>query len=758
MTTILKDDGKRRLPFDQPRLTRFITDAFHDFPQLNMSEFIENIVRYIESKEELTAEAITKKLLMTSLEKVSVETPEYDSVAARFKLRDLYKQASINRGYDPFKEYGSFYSLIKMLTTDGIYSADILAKYSREEIYEFGDEIAPDRDKQITYSGLQLLSERYTATDHDHNVYELPQERFMLIAMQTNINEPVDKRSAYVKDTYWALSNLYATAATPTLANSGKSSGQLSSCFIDTVEDSLRGIYDSNTDVATLSKSGGGIGVYMGKIRSLGSDIGGYKGASSGVIPWIKQYNNTATSVDQRGIRSGAIAVYEDVWTKDIMQFLDLKLNNGDERSRAHDIFTGVCIPDLFMEQVEKRGEWYLFDPHEIKKVMDWSLEDSYDERKGAGTFRQRYWQCVNHPELSKTRVDAIEVMKRIMKSQLETGTPYMFYRDEVNRMNPNKHAGMIYCSNLCTEITQNQSPTTVIKEELNITGDTIIIHKKVGDFVVCNLASINLAKAVTDGVLERLIPILVRMLDNVIEINDGKIEVLQAVATNRKYRAIGLGTFGWHHLLALKGIPWESDKAVQYCDELYEEIAYLTIKASMELADEKGAYPMFDDSEWHTGEYFKRRGYDSERWIDLSYSVRYLGIRNGHLMAVAPNMSTATIAGSTASIDPIFRQEYAEEKKGIKVVTIVPDLTARTKWMYKSAYHIDQKWSIKQNAARQRHIDQAISFNFYVANNIKAKDLLGHHLDAWKADFKTTYYTRSTSQKEIEECESCSS
>ncbi|RBW70335.1 ribonucleoside-diphosphate reductase subunit alpha [Bacillus taeanensis] len=467
----------------------------------------------------------------------------------------------------------------------------------------------------------------------------------------------------------------------------------------------------------------------------------------------MKQLNNTAVSVDQLGQRQGAIAVYLDVWHKDIFEFLDAKLNNGDERFRTHDLFTGVCIPDLFMETVEERGEWHLFDPHEVRKTMGWSLEDFFDEEKGSGSFRKKYMECVNHPTLSRKTVPAIDIFKRVMISQLETGTPYMFYRDTVNRANPNKHKGMIYCSNLCSEITQNQSSTTV-EEEVAKDGK-IIITKNPGDFVVCNLSSISLAKAVTEDVLERLIPIQVRMLDNVIDLNT--IEVLQAQLTNQKYRAVGLGTFGIHHLLALKGIRWESEEAVEYNDKLYEKIAYLTIKASNELAKEKGAYPAFEGSNWQTGEYFDKRGYESEAWNELKEAIQENGIRNGWLMAVAPNSSTSIIAGSTASIDPIFKKFYSEEKKNYKIPVTAPDLNQDTFWLYKSAYDIDQSWSIKQNAARQRHIDQSISFNFYVRNTIKAKELLNLHMTAWKSGLKTTYYTRSTSV-EIEDCESCSS
>src|SRR5690625_967514 len=228
----------------------------------------------------------------------------------------------------------------------------------------------------------------------------------------------------------------------------------------------------------------------MGKVRARGSSIKGFKGMSSGVVPWIKQLNNTAVSVDQLGTRKGAIAIYLDAWHKDIEYFLDLKLNNGDERLRAHDIFTGITLPDYFMEQVEKRGDWYLFDPHEVREVMGYFLEDFYDEREGSGTWREKYEECIQNNQVTKRKVPAIDIVKRFLRSQLETGTPFMFYRDEVNRKNPNQHEGIVYCTNLCTEITQNQSPTVQYKEEID--GDTIITYKKAGDFVVCNLSSIN--------------------------------------------------------------------------------------------------------------------------------------------------------------------------------------------------------------------------------------------------------------------------
>ncbi|WP_102274992.1 ribonucleoside-diphosphate reductase subunit alpha [Cytobacillus massiliigabonensis] len=719
---------------------------------------------------------INELALHYSLNKISMDQPNWTFLAAQFYLNELYAKAAANRGYNKEQKYGDFYELIKILTNIGIYSSDLLDLYTRNEFIEIGNEIDSDKDHLFNYVGLFLLADRYLAKDYEKSIYELPQERFMIIAMTLMKHECPSKRLSLVKEAYWALSNLYMTVATPTLANAGKSYGQLSSCFIDTVEDSLDSIYLNNWDIARLSKDGGGIGVYYGKVRALGSDIKRFKGNSSGVIPWIRLINDTAVSVDQLGQRQGAVAIYLDIFHKDIMNgFLDLKTNNGDERRKAHDLFTGVSIPDLFMKRLEEVdetgrsiGEWHTFCPHQVKQVMGWKdehgtplgLEDFYDEADNL-YFTQKYEEAVNHPLLPRKTYRAMDIMARIMVSQLESGTPYMFYRDEVNRQNPNKHVKgrgrtSIYCSNLCTEIMQNMSATVIQKEYQDEDGNIVIVRKP-GDFVVCNLSSIHLPNAVRSNVLERLIRIQMRMLDNTIDINH--ISVGQAKRTNEKYRAIGLGTFGWHHLLALKKVYWESDEAVEYANELYEEISFHTIHASMELAKEKGSYQMFSGSEWQTGEYFTRKNYTSSRWVKLQEDIQTYGVRNGWMLAVAPNSSTAKIGGSTDGIDPIYAIEYAEEKKNFKFKVTAPDLDHHTYNYYRRVRHeLSQLWSIKQNAARQRHIDQSISFNFYVRHDIKARELLQLHLEAWKHRLKTTYYVRSTSQTEIDECEACHS
>lgn len=755
MTVITKDNGQRSLPFDSKRLTQHLQNIASEFEGLEVDKFIEKNIRFFSGKESVSAADVTSHLIREAESLTTIEEPRWNTFAQRLFLKRLYKRAARNRFYSDKTPYGPFVGLLETLGERGVYSKDLFVKYSQEELAKAGRMIAPERDLKLTYNGLSLLSSRYLATPDKGEVYELPQERWLVIALCLMQDEaPKKRRLELVKEAYWALSNLYMTVATPTLQNAGRVHGQYSSCFVLSSGDSLQSIYDTNTDAARVSKHGGGVGVYMGHVRAEGSAIRGVKGASGGVIPWIKQLNNTAVSVDQLGQRKGAITVTLDIWHKDIMGFLDLRLNNGDQRLRAHDIFTCVSIPNLFMEIMEKRGEWYLFDPHEVYVKKGWRLEQCFDEHKSKGTFRDRYYELVADESISRTVIPALDIMKRIMISQLETGTPFMFYRDSVNQANPNSHKGMVYSSNLCMEICQNMSPTEVTHEV--ISGDQIVTTKQSGDFVVCNLSSVNLGAYadLEQSQRERLLAIQVRMLDNVIELNT--LPVPQATITNHRYRAVGLGTFGWHHYLAKKGIQWESDEAVTETDELYENINRAAIKASSTLAKEKGAYPYFAGSEWDKGTYFDKRQYTGPEWDAVRAEVQQHGMRNGYIMAVAPNMSTAQIAGSTASIDPVFAAFYYEEKKDYRRPEIAPDLSPETYEFYeRGAYRLDQLASVRQNIARQRHVDQAISFNFYVPSSIPARKLLELHMQAWKGGIKTTYYVRSNDMN-VEECTWC--
>ncbi|WP_028562089.1 ribonucleoside-diphosphate reductase subunit alpha [Paenibacillus pinihumi] len=741
MDIIKRNGQKEELIFS--KLKKVIDFACEGFDGCDPLELETALLPYFRNN--ISTKEIQRTLIQVAVEKTSAEQPDWQYVAAKLLVYDLYKEAQINRTYGYFG-YGDFYSLITYLTDKGFYGRYILDHYTKEEIRELGSYLVPERDYLFNYIGLKTLSDRYLIKGFDGEILELPQELFMGVAMHLAMKEQ-DKLD-WARKFYDVLSRLQMTVATPTLANARKPFHQLSSCFIDTVPDNLWGIYNVDASFAQVSKFGGGMGIYAGKVRSRGSDIRGYKGVAGGVVPWIKNYNNTAVAVDQLGVRSGAVAIYLDVWHKDILDFLNLKTNNGDDRMKAHDIFPGVCIPDLFMRKVEERDSWYLFDPHEVRTLMGWSLEDAWGEE-----WERRYEECVNHAELSKEEIPAIEIMKRILASAFETGTPFVFYRDTVNRANPNKHKGIIYCSNLCTEICQNMSAT----EYVSTTHEDGIITTQVksGDYVVCNLSSLNLGRTRTKEEIAEVVACQMRMMDNVIDLNQYPIP--QAEITNRKYRAVGLGTSGYHQWLALNRINWESDEHLEQADKLYEWINYCAIRASMEIAREKGAYPAFEGSEWQSGAYFEQRGYDSPQWKKLREDVAGHGVRNAWMFAIAPTASTSLIAGSTAGIDPIFDKFFIEEKKNAVIPQTAPDLNEDTFWFYKEAHHIDQHWSIKAAGRRQRHIDQSQSFNLYITPDYTAKDFLELYMEAWKNGLKTVYYCRNQSL-EVEDCVSCSS
>ena len=719
----------------------------------------------IQFKNGMSTKEIQQVLIRSAIEKVIVNdesenggglnrmNSKWQYVAARLFLFDLYKEAKISRNYKTFG-YGDFNELVEMLVERGIYTEDFVTKYSKAQRQELADYIDPDRDFLFNYEGVKLLADRYLVQGMDGEVLELPQERFMAIAMHLASVE--EDKVYYAKAFYDLLSKLKMTVATPTLANAGTTFNQLSSCFISTVSDNLWSIYDVNSKFSKVSKHGGALGIYLGKVRSLGSDIRGFNNASGGVIPWVRLYNDTAVAVDQLGRRKGGASITLDIWHKDLYEFIDLRTNNGDDRRKAHDIFPAISIPDIFMERLINRQDFSLFDPHEVEKLMGFSLEDYYDKDEKHKEFSERYKLCENDSRLAKITVPALDIMKKIMKSAVETGTPFIFFRDTVNRANPNSHAGMIYGSNLCHEIAQNMSETKFVSEEIvSENGKSkIVTTVESGDMVTCNLNSINLGNVAFDELKEN-VPLQIRMLDNVITLN--MFPVADAEVTSLKYRAIGLGVSGYHHYLAKNAIAWENEKHIEEADRLFEEIAYNAIKASMELAREKGAYAEFEGSKWQTGEYFDERGYVSERWQELKKDVMKYGLRNGYLMAVAPTGSTSNIAGTTAGIDPIFKKFFVEEKKGSFTPKTAPELNDETFWYYKEAHYINQLWSIKACAARQRHIDQAQSFNLYITPDVKAKDILDLYVEAYKSGIKTIYYVRNRSL-EMDECTSCSS
>ena len=691
-------------------------------------------------------------LIKAAVELTTPEAPAWEMISAR--ILSYRSEKKITRLEE---ELGlkTFYRKVKYMTEEGLYGDYILQNYSEEEINEAATFIDPERNKLLNYSGLDLLLKRYVIKNYSGKVIERVQEMFLGIALHLAMPEKED-RLMWVRRIYDLLSKLEVTMATPTLSNSRKPSHQLSSCFIDTVPDSLDGIYRSLDNFSQVSKFGGGMGMYFGKVRATGGNIRGFKGVAGGVIRWMRLVNDTAVAVDQLGMRQGAVAVYLDVWHKDLPEFLQLRTNNGDDRMKAHDIFPAICYPDLFWKMAEEdmNQNWSLFCPNEIMRIKGYCLEDCYGEE-----WERKYLDCVNDQRLSHRVISIKDIVRLVLRSAVETGTPFTFNRDTVNRANPNAHKGMIYCSNLCTEIAQNMAPIeTVSKEVETKDGDTVVVTTtRPGEFVVCNLASLSLGRLPLEDEekMKEKVATVVRALDNVINLNFYPVPYAQL--TNQRYRSIGLGISGYHHALAKRRIKWESEEHLEFMDKVFETINRAAILASSNLAKEKGSYQFFEGSDWQTGTYFDKRGYDSAEWQDVRKTVALQGMRNAYLLAVAPTSSTSIIAGTTAGLDPIMKRFFLEEKKGSMLPRVAPELSDETYWMYKSAYLINQKWSVRASGVRQRHIDQAQSMNLYITNDFTMRQILDLYLLAWKEGVKTIYYVRSKSL-EVEECESCSS
>ena len=691
-------------------------------------------------------------LIKAAVELTTPEAPSWEMISAR--ILSYRSEKNISRLEE---EMGlrTFYRKLKYMTEEGLYGDYILQNYSEEEINEAATFIDPERNKLLNYSGLDLLLKRYVIKNYSGKVIERVQEMFLGIALHLAMPEKED-RLMWVRRIYDLLSKLEVTMATPTLSNSRKPSHQLSSCFIDTVPDSLDGIYRSLDNFSQVSKFGGGMVMYFGKVRATGGNIRGFKGVAGGVIRWMRLVNDTAVAVDQLGMRQGAVAVYLDVWHKDLPEFLQLRTNNGDDRMKAHDIFPAICYPDLFWKMAEEdiNQSWSLFCPNEIMRIKGYCLEDCYGEE-----WERKYLDCVNDQRLSRRVISIKDIIRLVLRSAVETGTPFTFNRDTVNRANPNAHKGMIYCSNLCTEIAQNMAPIeTVSKEVETKDGDTIVVTTtRPGEFVVCNLASLSLGRLPLEDEeqMQEKVATVVRALDNVINLNFYPVPYAQI--TNQRYRSIGLGISGYHHALAKRRIKWESEEHLEFMDKVFETINRAAILASSNLAKEKGSYQFFEGSDWQTGAYFDKRGYDSAEWQDVRKTVALQGMRNAYLLAVAPTSSTSIIAGTTAGLDPIMKRFFLEEKKGSMLPRVAPELSDETYWMYKSAYLINQKWSVLASGVRQRHIDQAQSMNLYITNDFTMRQILDLYLLAWKKGVKTIYYVRSKSL-EVEECESCSS
>lgn len=774
--TIITKDRKtyiQRLEFDEERFEKFIFELYEetrDKEKINKDEIkqiCEDVKAFVLTRKEVEAERLFDYIIRESNGRISSKTPQFTNFSASVLRRKMYKQASKYRGFDYHNGYGDYYSLVKLLVEEGKYDTSLLEQYTEAELKKIGKLIDPEKDKLFDYSALHLLNETYLVKSEDKSIktlIEMPQERFLTSAIYLMKDEPKTKRIEYIKEAYRVLSNHYVGLATPSLKNSGTPHGTLSSCHILTSDDDLKSIFNVSTQIARFSSKGAGIGVYFGFLRSNGSWIRGVKGNSTGVKHPSRLKSVIAEYVNQGGVRKGGIAIYLPVWHGDIFDFLELRLKTGSQEKRAHSIKTAVCLPDEFMRRLENKQLWTVFDPYEIRKKLGFDLNRLYDKQKlkdgeypnkedHAFTYHYRLAEESTELELKRT-VKATDIYKAIFISRKTSGTPYMYWSDTSARLNPNEHKGMPFGSNLCSEIIQNMDYDIEVSEELR--EDGFVVTKTIGEGLVsCNLNSLVLHNTydLSDEEFQKIVDIQFRMLDNVISLN--RTAVPQATHTNNLYRSVGAGVIGFVTLLTNKGIKWESDDSAKLADEVFKRYLKAQIKATHKLAMEKGSYPLFEGSDWNTGEFFDKRGLVNDEWTEYR-ELTSRGMRNSYIGAVAPTASNSVIVGGSPSIDPLYDVIYKEEKSGMSVIIVPPNYNDKTKWYYKTGFEMDEMWAINVVAAAQKYVDQAISHNMHLSENVKASELLRLDMSAWKKGLKTIYYTHTEDREKPEDCPYC--
>ena len=612
---------------------------------------------------------------------------------------------------------------------------------------------------------------------------ETPQAFWMRVAMGLCLNE--ENKTEAVLKLYDKMSAFKYCPSTPTLFNSGTVRSQLSSCYLSTVDDSIDGIFGTIHGQARLSKYAGGLGVDWTPVRSSGSYIKGTNGSSSGLVPWLKIFNDTLVAVNQGGKRKGAGCAYLEVWHLDIEDFLDLRKNTGDDRRRCHDMNTAVWISDDFMSAVINEEDWYLFDPSECP-----DLHETYAEE-----FTKTYNKYKEDADLglidSYRVTKAKDLWKKILTALYETGHPWITFKDPSNIRYSNKHAGVVHSSNLCTEILLHTKPTVYEEGQLVQRGET----------AVCNLASINLTNHLKKRTLDwktlgQTVETAVRGLDNVIDLNFYPTQ--EAHDSNIKNRPVGLGVMGTHDMLHSLGVPYDSQEAVELCGKVQEFISYHAIKTSCELAKEKGAYPTFGGSEWDknnlpidtycqmmnsrtSSNKYKASDFETlDGWLELRENIQKFGMRNSNVMAIAPTATISYIQGCSQSIEPDYSMLYvystlsgeftmsneyfvkAANKKDIWCDELIEalkrvdgDVSALSideelQNEFKTAFDIDYKTLIDAAAERQKWIDMGQSLNLY--NKYESlKHMNDIYMYAWQKGLKTTYYLRGKAATRLE-------
>ena len=730
--------------------------------------------------DKITTKEIDQALIFSAREKIEKE-PNYSFVAGQLLLNTLYKEV-FREGVasDTFKfQYRKcFIQNIRKL----VKSNRLDEKLLDFDLLKLSEALKIRRDKNLKYLGVQILYDRYFIR-LDNKIMESPQSFFMRVAMGLALNE--ENKNEKAIEFYDLISNQLYTPSTPTLFNSGTTHSQLSSCYLNTFDDSIDGIFDGAWQEARKSKYAGGLGLDVTPFRSTGSHIHGTNGISSGLVPWLKIYNDLLVAVNQGGKRPGAGCAYLEPWHLDYEDFLNLRRNTGDERLRCHDMNTASWIPDEFMRRVQNEDVWYFFDP------KDADLHDRFGD-----DFDRRYNELCNQAEeglIKNYRVTpAKDLWKKMLKVLFETSHPWCTFKDPCNIRYTNQHAGSVRSSNLCTEITLHTKPSKYNQGE----------KTEIGETAVCNLGSINVLNHLhKDGEvdfdkLKNTIHTAVRMLDNVIDINFYPTK--EASNSNLKNRPVGLGVMGIHDVLHVKNIPIDSDEAVDWNNYFFEFYSKEAILASSNLAKERGSYENYEGSLWsqdilpidswknlhnyRKSEKSKIGKPESLNWLDVRESIKLNGMRNSNVMAIAPTATIGYINGVEQSIEPNFSVLFVyENKSGNFYITnphFVKDMKDRNLWTpdlanlikncdgdlslvsgpipedikekYKTAFDRDMFKLIECNAVRQKWIDQAVSFNLY-NKTTSLKYLNDIYLASWESGLKTTYYLRNRAASKIE-------
>ena len=767
---IIHKDGSKK-PLDTERLQNIINEAVNGLEHINAQLLLTSTIDSV--YDGMSEDDLYTTLVMNARSLIDSE-PNYSQVSARLLLDNMRREAlGFVYGYEQeatqlemaerYADYFKYY--IKKAVELELLDSELL----RYDLDALANALMPERDQQFLYLGLQTLYDRYFIHQGECR-FELPQAFYMRVAMGLASNE-ID-REARTIEFYTLLSSFDFMGSTPTLFNSATLRPQLSSCYLTTVPDNLEGIYNSFKDNALLSKFAGGLGNDWTRVRGLGSHIKGTNGKSQGVVPFLKVANDTAVAVNQGGKRKGAMCAYLETWHIDIEEFLDLRKNTGDDRRRTHDMNTANWVPDLFMKRVVEEKDWTLFSPEETPELHDLygrefeSAYIAYEEKAARGEIK-----------LYKT-LNALDLWRKMLGMLFETGHPWIAFKDPCNVRYTNQHVGVVHSSNLCTEIT---------------------LHTDDNEIAVCNLGSVNLAQHVDENGLnmvrlEKTIKTAIRMLDNVVDYN--YYAVPQARHSNLRHRPIGLGIMGFQDALYKLKLAYDSEQAVEFADTSMEAVSYFAIKASSDLAAERGKYSSYEGSLWsqgvlpidsnnkmieERGNYIECNNSSKLDWDSLRKTILKQGMRNSNCLAIAPTATISNICGVSQSIEPTYQNLYVKSNLSGEFTVVNPYLVRALKqinlWdevmvndlkyydgsvekidripdeikaLYATAFEIDTRWLIEAAARRQKWIDQAQSLNLYMAEP-SGKKLDQLYKLAWVRGLKTTYYLRSIGATHME-------